>query len=72
MNVPLDPEREAERRERRHRPVVIVFNHSQNANPLSRRVLAAPLSTRIDLKGAFDFEFLAADEPDLRHDSLYA
>lgn len=70
VNIPLDPEREHPRREREYRPVVIVFDHAQNANPLSRRVLAAPLSTRVDLKRAFDLEFLSASEPDLRHDSL--
>lgn len=43
------------------RPVVILYNHELNANPLFPRVVAAPMSTRIDLKRITDLELEPSD-----------
>ncbi|MEX0973828.1 MAG: type II toxin-antitoxin system PemK/MazF family toxin [Bacillota bacterium] len=51
------------------RPVVILYNHPLNRDPLYPLVIAAPLTTRIDYKHSSDLE-LFADKDGVRSDSL--
>lgn len=51
------------------RPVVILHSCSLNSNPAHPRVLAAPLSTRTDLKRECDLE-LRAPQDGVKVDSL--